>query len=108
MHVFDLINLLAEKINQTANEHGFWDNDYDDGMKIALMHSELSEVLEALRHDNPQDKHCPELSSVEIEYADCIIRILDICHERGYNIGGAIEAKMAFNETRPFKHGKKF
>ncbi len=104
----NIMDSLAAEIIKTANEHGFWDGNCSEGEKIALMHSELSKVLEALRNGNPLDKHCPGFSSVEIEYADCIIRILDTCYQNGYRIGSAIVAKMVFNKTRPYKHGKKF
>ena len=106
--LINAINVLSEDINLCAVRHGFWDGNYGDGMKIALMHCELSEALEGLRHDNPKDEHCPEFGNVEIELADCIIRILDFCNHKKYNIGEAMSAKMAYNETRPYKHGKKF
>lgn len=102
------LTLYARKMNTTARNHGFWDQKYDDNTKIVLMHCELSEVVEALRHNDPPDQHCPEFKSSEIEFADCIIRILDFCHERELRIGEAIIAKMAFNKTRPYKHGKEF
>lgn len=41
------------------------------------------------------------------EMADIIIRVLDICAFNGIDIAQAIADKMAFNDTRPYRHGKK-
>lgn len=47
------LNTLAAKIHETARDHGFWDKERNFGEMIALMHSELSEALEAHREGNP-------------------------------------------------------
>lgn len=46
------------------------------GEVVALMHSELSEALEAHRKSLMDDK-LPDRPGIEVEFADCIIRILD-------------------------------
>lgn len=80
----------------------------NDGELIALMHSELSETLEALRHGNPKSEHLPEFTSVEEEIADLMIRVGDFCEARHIRLEEAIIAKMEFNKSREYKHGKKF
>ena len=103
-------NEMATYINQWAKRKGFWEEgkERNDGEMIALMHSELSEALEAIRHGNPPDDKIPEFNGYETELADCVIRIMDLAAGRGLRVGEAIVAKMAYNEGRPYKHGKEF
>lgn len=102
------LEILGQRIYKNAVDHGFWDKERNDGEMIALMHSELSEALEGLRHGNPLSEHIPEFTAVEEEFADLVIRLLDMCHGRNIRLADAIVAKMKFNEGRPHMHGKKF
>lgn len=95
-------------VYRTAVEKGWWDdNNPNQGEKIALMHSELSEALEGLRTGNKPDDKIPEFTSVEAELADVVIRIMDYAEHFGYRVAQAITAKANYNKTRPVKHGGK-
>jgi len=125
----DGFSTAQEKIHDNAVKKGFWDElkDYTGiewtyeqrtlevqervnvGEKLALIHSEISEALEAARDDILKpDKHCPKFTNFEIELADAIIRCLDTGAGFGFDLGAAVVAKMKFNATRPRKHGKRF
>lgn len=118
------IGIIAamQMARETATGAG-WYNDPQTGEPIernfgevvALMHSELSEALEADRKNLMDDKltHRP---GPEVEFADCLIRIFDTCAARGYDLAGAIIEKNRFNqqradhkpENRALDNGKKY
>lgn len=83
--------------------------------KIALIHSEVSEALEAYRSDKMDDK-LPHRKGIEVELADAIIRIGDLAGALGLDVAAAIQEKFAYNaeradhkvENRSKKGGKKF
>lgn len=69
------------------------------GEVVALMHSELSEALEADRKGLMDDK-LPHRDGREVEFADCIIRILDTAAALGLDVAGAVIEKNRFNRVR--------
>lgn len=87
-----------KKVHQIAKTKGWWEHNRNLGELIALMHSELSEALEYMRHGNPASDHIQDFSGVEEEFADVIIRIMDLSQEQDYDVAGAIEAKIEFNK----------
>ena len=98
---------LQEAIHRTAVEHGWWDRDRPIGEVLMLAVTELAEAMEAYRDGNPSSDKIEGFSKVEEELADTIIRILDLAGGMAYDIEKALRAKMAYNETRPYRHGGK-
>lgn len=66
---------------------------------LALIHSEVSEVLEGYRK-NLKDDHLPHRSAVEVELADVIYRVFDLCGYLNLDIGGAFVEKHRYNQQR--------
>lgn len=92
--------------HKTATEAGWYRDpktgeniERNFGEVIALMHSELSEALEADRKGLKDDK-LPHRDGREVEFADCIIRILDTAEALGLDIAGALIEKNRYNQSR--------
>lgn len=100
------LNAAMDLAHQTATEAGWYkdpatgeDITRNFGEVVALMHSELSEALEADRKGLMDDK-LPHRDGREVEFADCIIRIFDTARALGLDVAGAIIEKNRFNRQR--------
>ena len=104
------LDALSAILHETAKEKGFWDGEYSHdkvGNKLALVHSEVTEVLEAIRKNHGSEK-------VVEEMADVIIRLLDIYaamrneEQILHSLDEILELKINKNKERPRLHGNLF
>lgn len=115
MKAFDVVteyglDALSAILHETAREKGFWDGEYTNdkvGNKLALVHSEVTEILEAIRKSHGSEKIVEEM-------ADVIIRLLDIYaamrneEQVLHSLDEILEAKINKNKERPRLHGNLF
>lgn len=122
------INKLAEAAYKNAVDKGFYENKaFNLAEKLLLIHSEVSEALEADRRGSyirrvvviellqiKDDKDFEEAFKVQAkdtfgdELADIMIRVMDLATHKGIDLESYIQAKMRYNSLRPYKHNKKY
>ena len=114
------LNELSKQIHKDNVERGFYDDPRQTGTLLMLIVSELAEALEADRKGQhvdinkitnwcePQNFKEKIKDSFEDEIADTFIRLFDLCGYMNIDIEKHIEAKLNFNKTRGYKHGKKY
>lgn len=93
------INELCKAAFETATAKGWHDEKRETGTLLALIHSEVSEALEADRKGDTEN--------FSEELADVCIRIFDLCGSKNIDLEGAIEKKMEKNKGRSYRHGGK-
>ena len=102
-----LFDMIQRSVHANAVAKGFWEAAQEDGTKIALMHSELSEALEAIRKPDLQGHLSDKgINLLTEELADVIIRIMDFAEHTEMPLAEAIIYKAQYNTTRERLHGK--
>lgn len=116
------VQFLQDTCHKAARDAGWWalssgdiNNPLHFSNKLCLIHSEISEAMEADRkHLN--DSHLPHRPGREVELADALIRIFDLAGGYGMDLAGALVEKLAYNRdrldhkatARSSEHGKKY
>jgi NTP pyrophosphatase (non-canonical NTP hydrolase) len=104
------LDALSSVLHETAIEKGFWNSpkNFDVfGNKLALVHSEVTEVLEAMRKNKGSQEIVEEM-------ADILIRTLDLyasMRNAGFvehSLDEVLFNKMEKNNLRPALHGNLF
>lgn len=121
-----MINELAKEIYKANVAKGFYEKEKNTGEMLCLIHSEVSEALEADRkgkffegaiqgvngwvadEDFKASFNSHVKGTFEEEMADIFIRVLDMCAYRGIDLEQHVKAKMRYNSLRPHKHGKAY
>lgn len=120
-----MINKLSKQVHANAKEKGFYTSDRNIGEMLALIHSEVSEALEADRKNRYATGRVSDLieldsesftnsfekdvkNTFEDELADIVIRVMDLAAYKNIDLESHIKAKMKYNTSREFKHGKKY
>lgn len=94
------INEYCEEQYEAMKEKGFHDEKRPVAVSLALIHSEVSEALEADRKGN--------VENFREELADICLRVFDLAGELGIDLEYEIDKKMVVNAKREMKHGKNY
>lgn len=98
---------LQQEAHRQAQQNGFIECSFCEA--VALLHSEVSEALEAWRMKglSPWESDGGKPEGVGPEFADILIRLADYAERFGIDLEAEVHRKMAYNKTRPYRHGGK-
>lgn len=100
--------VLEDKVREINEKNGWFEKDRTFGEDIALLHSEVSEALEAYRDgDWGSTREDGKPEGVDSELADVLIRLLDMTHRYSIDIEEVTLRKLEYNAGRGHRHGGK-
>lgn len=103
----DVIRAKQKEIHKIAKDKGFYDEPVRPLEAHMLIVSEIAEASEEIRKGSkPMYRVGKKYEGELIELADVFIRLLDYCESQGFDLASAVDIKMDYNRTRPYKHGK--
>lgn len=130
------LNTLATEVFEANAAKGFWDRERPLTETTMLIVTELAEAVEEERAGNagvyyrdvpsnevvlvgdtyvnqdglvrtkPRTSAPLKPEGVDVELIDSLIRLLDLLGSRGTDVDGLLRQKLAFNASRPRRHGK--
>lgn len=93
------IRYWQNECHNNAVEHGWWEEKRPIPELLCLIHSEVSEALEAYRK--------ADMDNFREELADIAIRLFDLAGGYAVDLEYEIENKHKINKTREYRHGGK-